>query len=213
METIQLLVNISLATALLPIIAAIANYKNLDKTLKLLSIFFIISGLFDLLLWLLKLTRKFDEHNNDYPLLHLFIIINIAFYAIVYYRSFYSKQLKNITVLMSVLALTAVVFFSVRDSIWTYPSTSMTVLSMFLIPLSLLYFYQLLNRQEFIHIENQPLFWINSGVLIYFSFNIFLFMLLSRISKPSFYMIHSVTNIIANLFFAIGLFCKPRKIT
>jgi len=37
-------------------------------------------------------------------------------------------------------------------------------------------------------------------------------MLFNRISQPSYYMIHSVTNIIANLFFAIGLFCKPQKI-
>jgi hypothetical protein len=98
----------------------------------------------------------------------------------------------------------------------TYPSISNTVLSLLLIVLSLSYFYQLLTRQEFIHIDKQGLFWINAGVLFYFSINIFLFMLFNKISKSAqadFNMIQSITNIIANLLYSVGLLCKPQKTT
>jgi len=222
MDITQILTYISIASALLPIIAAIINYKYLDYTLKTAAVFFIISGLFDLLLWIVSYLIKYRNlfliyvgMLNNAPLLHLFNIISIVFFSSIYYRAFHGKQLKNFTVITSILTLATIIFFSIKNSIWTYPSTSNTILSVFLIPLSLLYFYQLLNRQEFVHIENQPLFWINSGVLIYFSINIFLFMLFNRLGdnyKTSYYMIQSVTNTIANLFFAIGLSCKPRKI-
>ncbi len=54
MDITQILTYISIASALLPIIAAIINYKYLDYTLKTAAVFFIISGLFDLLLWIVS---------------------------------------------------------------------------------------------------------------------------------------------------------------
>jgi len=80
--------------------------------------------------------------------------------------------------------------------------------------LSLIYFYQLLSRQEFMYIEKQGLFWINSGVLFYYSITIFLFMLYNRINgehRAYYYMMQSVTNIISNLLFSVGLLCKPQN--
>jgi len=93
---------------------------------------------------------------------------------------------------------------------------SNTVLGVLVIFFSLAYFYQLLNRQEFIHIEKQGLFWINAGVLFYYSINLFLFMLLRKIIAAhleDYFMIHIVTNIIANILFTVGLLCKPQKTT
>lgn len=83
-----------------------------------------------------------------------------------------------------------------------------------MITFSLLYFYHIFIRQEYVHIEKQALFWINSGVLIYFSLNIFLFMLFDLViaqQRNDLYAIHSVTNIISNILYAIGLLCKPQK--
>ncbi|MEO6851901.1 MAG: hypothetical protein ABI203_00040, partial [Mucilaginibacter sp.] len=101
-------------------------------------------------------------------------------------------------------------------NIWIYPSISNTVLCMLMIILSLTYFYQLLTRQEFVHIEKQGLFWVNAGVIFYFSINVFLFMLYSKINesvRSDFYMIQTGTAIIANLLYSVGLFCKPQKTT
>jgi len=85
-----------------------------------------------------------------------------------------------------------------------------------LICFSLAYFFQLLSRQEFVHIEKQGLFWINAGVLFYFSINIFLFMLFKRMitaHQEGYYMINNITNIIANILYSVGLLCKPQKTT
>ncbi len=103
-----------------------------------------------------------------------------------------------------------------NNNIYEYPTVSNTSLSISLIILSLIYFYQLLNPLKYVEIEKQGLFWINAGVLFYSSVNIFLFMLLTQIpvdDRPNYYIINSITNIIANILFSVGLLCKPQKTT
>lgn len=207
----ELLANASLFSAILPLSAALYNYRQLQYVLKLAASFFLVSAVFDLAL---MLTRNIG---NNMPILHSFIIVSVLFYTAIYYQAFSKKVLKTVLVVLSSAALLVFLlnaFFI--EGIRAYPSLSNTVLSLLLIIISLLYFYQLLNRQEFMQIEKQGMFWINSGVLMYSGINIFLFMLLSRMSPQdtaTYYSLHSVTNVIANLLFAIGLLCKPQKTT
>jgi hypothetical protein len=137
------------------------------------------------------------------------------FFTLIYYRAFYKPVFKKMTLIFGITSLVAMVFNVVFiESMSTYPSVSNTVLCIFLIILSLVYFYELLTRQEFTYIEKQGMFWINSGVLFYFAINIFLFMLFNKISnadKYNYYMMQSVTNIIANLLYSVGLLCKPQS--
>ena len=103
------------------------------------------------------------------------------------------------------------------EGLRAYPTIANTLLGVQLIIFSLAYFYQLLTRQEFVHIEKQGLFWINTGVLIYCSINIFLFMLFDRLNRDyrsEYYaMINNSSNIISNILFTVGLLCKPQKTT
>jgi hypothetical protein len=198
---------LAFATGLLPVIAAIINYRNLTRILKLAAILFTIAFLVDFLSYLYYLGFIKLSNNNNQPFFHLSIIINLVFYSIIYYRSFFKYQLKKFTLILGVLALTLVLFFTIKDSIWKYPSWGNTVLCLYMIIVSLLYFYQILEQQEFIHIEEQPLFWISS-------FNIFLYMLYDKLKDPmGSYTIHRVTDIITNLLFVTGLLCKTRKTT
>ena len=207
---LKILNNFSVFSTLLPVIAAIFYYRRFNKTFKILAVFFILSALFDLaLIVVLKLGLQ-----NNAPLLHLFVVISILFLSIVYYRTLGNGLLKKLIVVLVVLALLFVIFNSLFiEGIWAFPSISNTVQSVLFITFSLFYFYQLLSNQEVIHIEKQGLFWINAGVLVYFSSNIFLFMLFNRIIEAqewNLWIIHSITNIIANVLYTIGLLCKPQ---
>jgi hypothetical protein len=199
-------------SGILPVLAALYNYRYLDKVLKITAAFFLVSAVFDLML---QLVIRMGI-NNNHPLIYIFVIVSIMFFATVYYYAFFSPTLKKAILILSVIALLITLFNVIFiESIWDYPSLSITVLGVLLILFSLMYFYQLLNRQEFVHIEKQGLFWINTGVLFYFSINLFLFMLFRQIllRHPEYYMIHDVTNIIANILYSVGLLCKPQKKT
>jgi len=203
----------SVASGLLPVLAALYNYRHLDKVLKIAAAICLISALCDLT----QVLTMIMQVANNQPLIHLYIIICIVFYTAMYYYAFFRPVFKRVILIIAAVAFLIVIFnIFFIEGIWDYPSLSNTVLSVLLICFSLAYFYQLLNRQEFIHIEKQGLFWVNAGVLFYYSINIFLFMLFKRIinaHQEDYYMIHNITNIIANLLFTVGLLCKPQKTT
>ncbi|PWK67645.1 hypothetical protein LX99_04865 [Mucilaginibacter oryzae] len=208
-----LLMNISVVSGLSPILAAAYNYKRLDDLMKWLASFLLISTVFD---WSMWLSYQFKPHTghplNTNPVLHAYVTLSIVFFSLIYYKLFRSSVLKIITLALSALAMSIVLYYA-RHPL-DYPSVSNTALSLLLIILSLSYFYQLLNPQTFIHIEKQGLFWFNSGVLFYSAVNIFLFMLFSRIpdeDKADYYVIFSITNIITNLIYTVALLCKPQK--
>ena len=203
----------STISGVLPVIAALYNYRHLDKVLKIAAAYFILSVLSDLVL---SLTIAMNMPNN-HPVIHIYVALSILFFAAIYYNAFFKPAIKKIVISMAALALLVVIFNMIFvEGIWDYPSLSNTVLSVLLICFSLAYFFQLLSRQEFVHIEKQGLFWINAGVLFYFSINIFLFMLFKRMitaHQEGYYMINNITNIIANILYSVGLLCKPQKTT
>ncbi|WP_157263068.1 hypothetical protein [Pedobacter steynii] len=210
--------NLSSLSALFPIVAAIVNRRHLNHLQKIAAVFFIISALFD---FSLLLVRHFNitlittgGRANNAPLIHLFILVSVFFYALIYFYAFNKLTLKKLSIIFAgiagVLILTNAFFI---EGLSKFPSIGNTILSVTLILLSLLYFWQLLDQVEIVRLEKQPMFWISAGVLSYCSINIFLFMLIRSLGSLSqnFWTIHSIINIIANSLFAIALFCKPRK--
>jgi hypothetical protein len=210
MSVAVVLVNITVVSNFFPVLAAAYNYRRLDSVMKIMALFCLVSVLPDT-------AGLFFKMHNSLPLMHLFDLLAVAFFTMIYCKVFYKTVLKKITLILGGVSASVMignVFFI--EGPYVYPSISNTVLSLFLVPLSLIYFYQLLSRQEFVHIEKQPLFWINAGVLFYFAINIFLFMLYNKIDvayRSDYYMLQNVTNIIANLLYSVGLLCKPQKTT
>jgi hypothetical protein len=209
------LVYASVISGLFPIIAALFNYSKLDNVLKLVALFCLLSVIPDAISLITAYVLKLVFNNLFF--MHLYDLMAVIFFTIIYYKAFYSGIAKKITLILGAVSLIVVISNAIFiEGIAVYPSVSNTVLSLLLIVLSLMYFYQLLTRQEFTYIEKQGMFWINSGVLFYYAINIFLFMLFNKISgddKAEYYMVQSITNIIGNLLYSVGLLCKPQKIT
>ncbi|WP_419700562.1 hypothetical protein [Mucilaginibacter sp. NFX135] len=205
------LVIVSTISGFFPVIAAIYNYKYLDNVLKIAAAFFLVESLFDPIMWILP---HWFHAKNNMPSIHINIIVTVSFFTVIYYKLFLKPVLKKITIALSTITLIIALYHSLN--LQEYPSVSKTAMGILLIFLSLTYFYQLLNPEKFVDIEKQGLFWINAGVLIYYAVNIFLFMIFTQIpldDRPNYYIINSITNIIANILYSVGLFCKPQKTT
>ena len=202
---------LSTISGFLPVLAALVNYKNLDKVLKIAGVYCLVSVLSDIALPLVVSAGS----PNNYPVIHLYIAISILLLGAMYIYAFFNPLLKKAIFIIAALTLAfAIANMIFMEGILDYPSMSNTLLSIMVICFSLIYFYQLLTRQEFVHIEKQGLFWINAGMLFYFAINIFLFMLFKRIlheHQEGFYVINNITNIIANVLFTVGLLCKPQN--
>jgi len=194
-----------------PVLVALIVYKNLDIVLKIAAAYFLASFLSDVMLRVLIALGM----ATNYPVIHIYIAFSTLLLGAMYFYAFFNPILKNtILVTSSVVLAFAIANMIFMEGINDYPSLSNTVLSILITCFSLLYFYQLLTRQEFVHIEKQALFWINAGMLFYFAINIFVFMLFKRIlseHKVSLYLINNLTNIVANILFTVGLLCKPQN--
>ncbi|MGZ3777111.1 MAG: hypothetical protein ACXVB0_24605 [Mucilaginibacter sp.] len=200
---------ISVASGFLPVLAFIFNYGWLDRIARIIGTFLIVAFVFDIALEILPMLGFI----NNSPVVHLFVIVNIIFFGIIYYEAFVIKKIKTLSIVLSLLALAVGVYFT--KNILLFPSEANTASCVVFIVLSLIYFYQLLNRQEFVHIDKQGLFWFNAGVLFYSSINIFLFMLFNKIPAddlPTYFVINNITNIIANLLYTTALLCRPQKL-
>jgi len=213
MSIALVLVYVSVLSGLFPVLAALYNYRQLDTVLKIMGLFCLLSAIPDIISLVTAYILKLISFNNLF-LMHLYDMMAVIFFTVIYSKAFYKPVLKKMTLILGIMALAMMLYSSIFiEGLLVYPSISNTVLSMFLIVLSLTYFYQLLTRQEFMYIEKQGLFWINSGVLFYYSITIFLFMLYSKINHAykEYYLMQSVTNIISNLLYSVGLLCKPQS--
>lgn len=197
---------------LIPISAILLYYRRFDRIVKVAAAYLVVSAISDGI----QLNSNELHIHNNFPLIHAYLLMSTIFFGIIYYRAFFSLFIKKVVLIVTgavlVVAVINVIFI---EQLFDYPSITNTALSVMLIVFSLMYFYQLLTRQDFVHIEKQPLFWINSSVLFYYSVTIFLFMLFKKLSveqNASYFQINIVTNIIANILFTIGLLCKPENL-
>jgi hypothetical protein len=203
--------NISVISGFAPVLVALYSYRQLDKTLKIASLYFLINFLVDAGMWISLHQWKV---RNTMPVLYGFVVVSIVLLGLMYYNIYAERALKKAVVILSAVSM-LITLYDARN-LFIYPSLSITTLSLMLIIFSIIYFYKLLNPLKYIDIEKQGLFWINAGVLFYSSVNIFLFMLLTHIpvnDRPNYYIINSLTNIIANTLFSVGLLCQPQKTT
>ena len=202
---------LSTISGFLPVVVALINYKNLNTPLKIAAAYCLASVMSDIALQLVLSAGSV----NNYPVIHIYIAVSIILLGAMYFYAFFNRLNKNtILVTSSIVLVFAVADMFTMEGINDYPSLSNTALSVLITCFSLLYFYQLLTRQEFVHIEKQALFWINAGMLFYYAINIFVFMLFKRIlseHKVSLYLINNSTNIVANILFTVGLLCKPQN--
>lgn len=139
--------------------------------------------------------------------------ILIYYFYVSYYKSqYYKKALYLIPPLYFFYNFYEFMFGNVSNS---FDNPSLIIESIFFIIVSLLSFVFLVKYRINELIINNPFFWVNSGILIYFSGNILLFMFYKSIQPNDFFMLyvflHSALNIIYNSLLCVS-FYKSKQI-
>lgn len=97
---------------------------------------------------------------------------------------------------------------------YVFPSVLIGLYSFFGILLSVGYFLYLLRSLNDYYIERNPMFWVSSGLLIYFAGNFLLwvglnFLTYDRVFFSSIYQINSIVTILLYLFFTVAICLNP----
>jgi hypothetical protein len=155
---------------------------------------------------------------NNYYILHIYTIIEFTFISL-FYRRFFSTHFKeNITLLLIfVLLITSYIDYKVTGLL-NLDDISLLTESIILSCYALFSFYYILKNLLYEDLINSDVFWVNCGIIIYFSGNLVLFAfdtyLLNTLPEKHNIVrnsLHSFTNISYNIVIGIAFWkIKPR---
>lgn len=158
---------------LIPFIVGIYKYKDI-KDLKWLF-YFVCYGVANEFVTLLLIS---GGARNTMPKSHLYTLVSFVL-LFLFYQSVFKKFIKRkwflaIIVFYMVFCFTNLLFF---QSIYKYPSLPLSVLAIIMVSFSIIYFYKIMIEAKIINLSKEPLIWINTGILIYYTGNLFYYIL------------------------------------
>ncbi|MBO2011382.1 hypothetical protein [Hymenobacter negativus] len=156
-------------------------------------------------------------HIPNLYILHTYTILEFNVIALFYHHffaRFYPRWLvPGLMAGFTVLAVLNSIFLQDLTHSNTY---ARSLESLLVIALALLCYYKVLTELPAKRLNHYPVFWINTGLLLYFASNIFFFMLSNALLKQpkqvSFmaWGLHALLMALMHLFIGIGLWFSPR---
>jgi hypothetical protein len=184
------------------------NYKYLEKTLRILSVFCFIKVVSECTAAYLS-----SLSINNMFLIHIFTPIEFVSTILIFLTIHNTKPIqtfgKIISLLFCVYCVLNALFFQPITSFNSFPQGIQCII---MIMICIYFFYRLLIADEFIDLMRSPNFWLFGGWMLYFSGTLFLFILSYRGDvNLTFSVIHSVLNILLNLIFTYAIWLGRTK--
>lgn len=198
---------------LLPLSVGGFRFKRLSHQQKnmllLVALWFVLDGI-GRFLWINAISNLFLGHLHT---LLEFLLLTRVFYLSL--KDFINPKIfLFIAISFSILAVVNTIFVQALDLNNSYIKL---LESLLLISFSLLYFYRVGKEMKVSRPENEPMFWISTAVLIYFSGSIFIFLnanfilLYSEDLGVRIWFIHAVFFILFSILITISFWKNQKK--
>lgn len=205
------LAHISTFISIVPIVVGLFIFKRLTPIQRVL--FTLV-----LLVFTTEVTAYvfWQKELNNNPIYHVYAIIEffliLQIFKIELTNLLFHKTFNIVFVLFLMFGVVNAVLW---QNVFIFNSNVTTVLSLLVIVLVLIYYYSLLQKAKLEPLDKMPIFWISSGMMLYFSTNLILFFISKNeifINKNGYtiWSIHSVVNILSICFYTYALWIKPK---
>lgn len=195
------------ASILLPLAPALTRYRNNPKEFKVIAWFLIIGGITNVVTSIMAMKVM-----NNMPVLHFYTLAETIILLVFYHEIFKGKKLGRYTIGMMVgFGIFFIIAISTFQNVREYNNYSKSIESMLLIFLSLSYFIMSLDHTHDVNSTyRKALTYINSGILIYFSGSLIIFVLYiifqpNRSLSILVWDIHGTILLLMYVLFSIGL--------
>lgn len=196
-----------------PILISLINFKHLKRSLLPLFALFVFSILTDIL----NRIHMEMKINNSY-IFHFFTIIEFVLISL-FYSLFFKKYFNPLIINLLILIFFIVAFIDYKiNGLNSIDNFSISIESIILTLYSLYLFYYILKNLLFENLLAEPIFWINTAILVYFAGNLLIFVFSSYLiqNAPKTHLllwaiVHSFINIIYNVFLSIGFWKIKHK--
>ena len=198
---------------LISVIMALIRFRQMTGPLRFIGLFICLAVLGEVVA-----DYTSTRHMPNLYLLHIYTILEFNILALFYFSLFgyfYPRWL--VPLLMVGFTVLAVLNSLFLQPLSTYNTYTRGLEGLLMIALSLLCFYQMLAELTTKRLDRSPIFWINTGFLLYFAGNLFLFILSNALLKEpnqtlSFmsWGLHSLLMVLMHLFISLGLWFSPK---
>lgn len=215
-STSRLIIEIYSWYVFLPVVFGALLWRRLNKPQKLILYIAALSAVNHIVS---KIVRDYIavDHNNAW-VYHIYVPLLFWFTWRVY-----REELKNIfsTVFFKAILIVPLVFFLINSiflqSLRSIPTNGIFVISGIFIFWGFSYFYSLLKRTHFKPLENEPVFWFTTGVLMYYSSTVLIFLLVYNYLESGTEATYIATilngffNLVLVTSYIISIWVKPPK--
>ncbi|MFI5203524.1 MAG: hypothetical protein ACHQF2_03420 [Flavobacteriales bacterium] len=212
-EVFEILGYISAIATCIPAVVTLFRGKKFLQQLLPVLIYAWLAALFEIAGFILS-----ELSINNLVLIHIFTIIEFASLTYLYFFLFTNRYIQiGIPVLSVAFALFAICYLVIYEAAYEMNPIPRSIEAIVLIVFSIGFFVKLLRDLQVDNLLRNTVFWINTGILIYFAGNFFLFIFSNYVlSQPmehfyEFWAMHSCLNIIFNGFLAYGLWQSSRR--
>jgi len=175
----QLFINISVAG--IAFLTGLYCFRSLTKSLKIIFIFTAFAFLTEI-----SVSIAIAAGFQTTPALHFYIIIEFLlwalFYSILLHPFIHKKILTAIIILFEAYVIINLLFI---QNLSTMPNFVRSMEGLLLVLFSILLFSKFMVENKHREIQKEPIIWINTAVLIYFSGNFFFNILFNLILENS----------------------------
>lgn len=191
----------------LPTLIGVKNYRYHQRDLRALTVFLLLSTLTEI-----GAIALFANGKNNFPLLHLFTLIEFALLSYIY-----SEQVQRI-IPRKVIFGVAVAFtlFSIANSlfiqsVYAFNTYARGVEFLLILLYALLHMYLLSNREEGA-LTQMPMFWFTLGVLLYYASSFFVVLMVNMVlpQQQFVWAIHNIFLLLHYLIFAKALWIRQQ---
>lgn len=163
------------------------------------------------------ISKVYRQHNAW--LFNIFMLLEAAFvsYGLYYFLKDYIKNILYWILSVFCIILIVNAFCIYEHGIYVYNSLTVSVMSVFFVIFSLLYFYVLLKDESFIDLKFHPAFWWVGGVLIFYFggtlANFFDDIILAKSFGVLYvrYIIYTTLNVFLYGFWTYSFICRTRQ--
>ena len=204
----EIIAHASSLSVLIPIVVYLARFRHHASPAHIIGILLFIAAICDLAGFLMFRAQQSTAvvFNSYYSL--MFLLLCRFYYEIIFRYKFRIALVLGVSIYVISFVL---ITFYVQDFL-NYQNLIWIIAGVIMILYSLTYFVNSLSAIQNSHLFDNSTTWVNTGILFYFSFSLFLFSMgdyLFNKQDPQVTLLlwstHNVNNIIKNVLFAIGL--------
>lgn len=202
---------VSAYTAAIPFVAGLLRWSKL----RLEQRYIMYLVLFSITVELLALLLGRYLHLPNLYLLHVFTIGQFVLLWLVFrLRLAPPLSQRHMYIILGLFLLAALASAFWLDGLLQFNAHARSISAVLVVLMCLIYYYQRLTKLDLENLETDPLFWIATGSLVYFSGSLVMFIVSNYVAADqgmslTMWAVHAILNTFNYLFLTIALWVRP----